>query len=208
MFRAQMLTPHACLRTVLHPPLCPPYLRDRQSRILTAWRMPFGSPNLSETWLFFEEKTVKNYHKILQFYDVVNIRPMHSLRSPTWRFWPFWSQISHTWSSQTRDSSAFDENLIRNRSINDQESDHNNDHKNRNFDFWKSRNSESKNVISSKNALRKPLGSPRRTLANSWNTGFRPPGIQDSAISKTLYCGFHWNGPPYQQPQNTVSFGL
>ena len=82
------------------------------------------------------------------------------------------------------------------------------DHKNRKSSSWKSRNSEFKNVISSKTALRKPLGSQRRPKVKSWKPGFRPPRIQDPAASKSLYCGSRRTGPPYQQPQNTVRLGL
>ena len=122
------VNPARMFRTGLTPTIPPPYLRDRQSRTLTAWRMPFGLQNLSENWSFFIEKTSKNYHKIMTFHDVVNHRPMHSLRWRTWRFSPFLSQVEHTWSLQTSDSSVIDKKVTTNWPISwslfDQEYDH------------------------------------------------------------------------------------
>ena len=52
----------------------------------TAWSRGILLQSRPENDLFFEEKTVKNYHKINEFHDDAGMRPMHSLRRPTWRF--------------------------------------------------------------------------------------------------------------------------
>ena len=179
-------------------------LRDRQSRINPAWRRGILLQNLLQSRPIFQRKNSQKLIIKFSFYDDVDKRPMHSLRSPTWRFSPFRYQDSTCRSPQTRDSSAIGEKSIRNRPINDQE----NDPKNRNSSSWKTLKVNSKNVISSKNCSTKPLGSPSRTWSISWNPGFGPPRIQDSAVSKSRYCGFLWNNRLYQQPQNTVELGL
>ena len=70
----------------------------------------------------------------MTFYDVVDLRPMTSLRRPTWRFSPFRSQDWITWSLQTSDISLIEKNLSVNWPVNDQLSDQEIDPKNRNLD--------------------------------------------------------------------------
>ena len=131
-FSRTNVNPARMFRTGLTPTFTSFLLRDRQSRIDPAWSKLFWLQNLLQSLPFFREKTVKNYHKINEFHDVVHTRPMTSLRWRTWLFSPFLSQDSTTWSQQTSDSSLIDKKWSRIWPLNDQLSDHEYDHKNRN----------------------------------------------------------------------------
>ena len=70
------------------------------------------------------------------------MRPMTSLRHPTWRFWPFRSQAASTCLPQTSDSSVIENNWPRNDQKTDQESGHKYDHNFSQIDSTESRRSE------------------------------------------------------------------
>ena len=90
LFRAQMLTPHACLGSVSHPHYDLIYLRDRQSMItsnpLTAWGMPFWIQNLLKSLLkvddFLKKKCQKNFLKSSHFLTSSTRLTLHFCRHP------------------------------------------------------------------------------------------------------------------------------
>ena len=129
LFSRTNVNPARMFSDGLTPTIHPSYLRDRQSRTDTAWSKRILLQNLSEIWPVFEEKTVKNYHKINHFTTTSDTRPMTSLRHSFWRFSPFWTQESYSCFSKTSDSSLIEEKWSGNRSITwsyfDQEIDHN-----------------------------------------------------------------------------------